>query len=151
MTVATAPQRSSASGRSARRFGYTVAICINAVLLYLVNATPGWQAVPFLTDEVPAALDWVNASIVAGIVANFLYVLVDRPRFRAFGELVVTLIGLAALVRLWQVFPFTFDNEGVPWSTVVRWVLAVGMVGSVIAVIVNFVKLVRDRDRTGSP
>jgi hypothetical protein len=138
MTVAAAPQRSSVS---ARRFGYTVAICINAALLYLVNVSPGWQAVPFLTDEMPQALGWVNASIVAGIVANSLYVLVDRPRFRAFGELAVTLVGLAALVRLWQVFPFAFDSDGVPWSTVVRWVLAVGMVGSVIAVIVNLVRV----------
>jgi hypothetical protein len=44
-------------------------------------------------------------------------------------------------VRLWQVFPFAFDSDGVPWSTVVRWVLAVGMVGSVIAVIVNLVRV----------
>jgi len=28
-------------------------IIINAVLLYLINAHPGWQSVPFLTPATP--------------------------------------------------------------------------------------------------
>jgi hypothetical protein len=147
MTVTTAPRRPSVASR---RFGYTVALGINAALLYLVNVAPGWQAVPFLTDEMPQALGWVNASIVAGIAANSLYLVVDRAWLKALGEIAVTLVGLAALVRLWEVFPFAFDSGGVPWSTVVRWVLAVGMVGSVIGVTADAVKLGRsgrpDRD-----
>lgn len=145
LTVAAVPRRPPVA---ARRFGYTVAVVINVALLYLVNISPGWQVVPFLTDDLPRALGWINASILSGIVANCLYVLVDRPRFRALGEATVTLIGLTALVRLWQVFPFAFDSEGVPWSTLVRWVLGVGMVGSAIGVIANLVRLVRVPDQT---
>jgi hypothetical protein len=128
---------------AARRVGYTIAMAVNAVLLYLVNVSPGWDAVPFLTGDMTRVLGWVNASIVAGIIANALYVAVDRPWFRSLGELLVTLIGLSALVRLWQVFPFAFDDGGVPWHEITRSVLAIGMAGSVIGLIVNAVKLAR--------
>jgi hypothetical protein len=140
MAVTTTPRRPEVA---TRRVGYGVAIAANAVLLYLVNVSPGWDAVPFLTGDMTGVLGWVNASIVAGIIANALYVVVDRRWFRSLGELLVTLIGLAALVRLWQVFPFAFDDRGVPWHEITRWVLAIGMAGSGIGLIVNAVKLAR--------
>jgi len=145
MAVTTAPRRPTVT---ARRFGYGVAITINAVLLYAINVSPGWDAVPFLTADTTQVLGWVNASIVAGIVANSLYLLVDRPWFKALGEIVVTLVGLTALVRLWQVFPFAFDDGGVPWHEITRWVLAIGMAGSVISLIVTMVKLARAATRS---
>jgi len=130
-----------------RRLGYTIAMALNAVLLYLVNVSPGWRAVPFLTDDTTEVLGWVNASLVASIIANALYVVMDGPWFRPLGEL-VTLVGLAALVRLWQVFPFAFDDVGVPWHEITRWVLAIGMGGSVIGLIVTMVKLARTSTRS---
>jgi hypothetical protein len=113
-----------------------------------VNVSPSWDAAPFLTHDTIQVIGWVNASLVSGIVANALYVVMDRPWFRSLGELLVTLIGLAALVRLWQVFPFAFDDGGVPWHEITRWVLAIGMAGSVIGLIVNLVKLARAATRS---
>jgi drug/metabolite transporter (DMT)-like permease len=140
MTVTTTPRRPTVA---ARRAGYGVAITINAVLLYAINVSPGWDVVPFLTADTTHVLGWVNASIVAGIIANSLYLLVDRRWFKASGEIVVTLVGLTALIRLWQVFPFSFDDEGIPWHEVARWVLGIGVVGSIIAFVVNVVALGR--------
>lgn len=140
MTVTTTPRRPTVA---ARRSGYGVAITINAVLLYAINVSPGWDVVPFLTADTTHVLGWVNASIVAGIIANSLYLLVDRRWFKALGEIVVTAIGLVALARLWRVFPFAFDDEGVPWHLIVRWVLGIGMVGSVIGMIANLVPFLR--------
>lgn len=132
---------------AARRLGYTIAMAINAVMLYLVNVSPGWDAVPFLTHDTTQVIGWVNASIAAGIIANALYLAMDQRWFRALGEAIVTVIGLAAMVRLWQVFPFSFDDEGVPWHDVVRLLLAIGMVGSVIGIITNLASLRRGLGR----
>jgi len=133
---------------AARRFGYTLAMAVNAALLYLVNVSPSWDAVPFLTHDTSQVIGWVNASIAAGIIANALYLAMDQRWFRALGEIVVTAIGLVALVRLWQVFPFTFDDEGFPWHLIVRWVLGIGVVGSAIGMIANLVAFLR---ALGSP
>jgi hypothetical protein len=86
----------------------------------------------------------VNASIIVGIVANLLYVVADRPRLRALGDAVTTSVGVYAMVRVWQVFPF---DVGHGWVTVLRVLLVVGVVGSGIALVVAAVRLVRPEPR----
>ncbi|MDF2093481.1 hypothetical protein P0Y31_14105 [Knoellia sp. 3-2P3] len=132
---------------AARRSGYVAAALINGLLLYLVNRRPGWEAVPFLTAETEQVLGLVNASIVAGVAANLVYLVADPPRLRSLGDLVTISIGLAAMVRIWQVFPFSFDPDGFPWDTLCRWVLAVGIVGSAIGIVAALVTLVRGTHR----
>ncbi|MBS9372790.1 hypothetical protein [Rhodococcus sp. B50] len=139
-----APERSSVG----RRTGYLVGIVVNAVLLYLINGRPGWDEVPFLTADTTRVLGWVNASILAGVVTNAVYLVADPPRWKALGDLVVNAIGLYALVRIWQVFPFDFPDDGsVPWDLIARTVLVVAIVGTIIAMIVAVVRLVTGRWR----
>ena len=52
-------------------------------------------------------------------------------------------MGLASLVRIWQVFPFEFDTSSVPWDLVARWVIGIGIFGCVVAIIVALVRFVR--------
>lgn len=131
----------------ARRTGYVIAALVNAVLLYLVNVWPGWEELPFLTSETTEVLGWVNASMIAGIITNLVYVGRDTNRVRAAGDLVTTGIGLVAMVRIWQVFPFDFDLSGLDWAIVARVFLVIGIVGSAIAMVVRLVSLLSD---TGS-
>lgn len=144
MATATSRRR---PGVGARRGGYLVAAGINGLLLYLVNRRPGWEALPFLTPDTEKVLGVVNASIIAGLVANLVYLVADPPRLRSLGDLVTTGIGLAAMVRIWQVFPFSFEQGGFPWETVFRGFLAIGIVGSAIGIVVALVSLVRGTHR----
>ena len=128
---------------TARRAGYAVAMTVNLVLLYLVNVSPGWQAVPFLTESTTDVLLLVNLSMVAAVVANAVYSVVDSPWVRALGDAVTTSVGLASLIQIWQVFPFAFDTTSVPWDVVARWVIGVAIFGCVVAIIVALVRLVR--------
>jgi hypothetical protein len=129
---------------AARRFGHAVAVVVNAAMLYAVNVWPGWDSLWFLTEDTTQVLGLVNATIVVGIVANAVYIAHDVGRLRALGDLVTTSIGLAAMVVIWQVFPFDFGEAGFDWELVVRIVLGVGIVGSAIAIIIHLVSLVTD-------
>ena len=93
-----------------RRAGYVVAAVIDAAMLYAVNRWPGWDALGFLTDRTPEVLGLVNASMLVSLVANLTYLVHDGPRWRATGDLAVTAVGLAALLRIWRVFPFDFGD-----------------------------------------
>lgn len=126
-----------------RRAGYAVAMTVNLVLLFLVNVAPGWQAVPFLTESTTDVLLLVNLSMAAAVAANAVYSVFDPPWVRALGDAVTTSVGLASLVRIWQVFPFDFDTTSVPWDLVARWVIGVGIFGCVVAIIVALVRLAR--------
>jgi hypothetical protein len=130
-------------GVGARRFGYVVGALVNVALLGFANIWPGWEAVPFLTAETPLVMGMVNASIVSNIVANAVFLVSDTPWLQALGSMVTTTIGMLALVRIWQVFPFDFASSSIDWPLVARVVLIVSIVGSIIAIIVAFIKFVK--------
>ena len=128
--------------RAARRAGYLIAVAVNAVLLYLINGRPGWDVLPFLTADMAKALPLINLSLVAGIAVNLVCLIRDPRRLVAAGGVVTTGVGLAAVVRLWQVFPFDFA-AGSAWETIARILLLLGIAGSVIGLVVQLVALVR--------
>ena len=144
-TATTSPSRrrtKARPSRAARRFGYVVAIVLNAAMLYAINVWPGWDVVPFLTDDTVDVLEVVNASIVATMAANLVYVFRDPPRVKALGDVVTTVVGLVAMVVIWRVFPLDLSSG---WETVARALLAIGIVGSGIAIVTGIVRLVRPR------
>ena len=122
---------------AARRGGYLVAAAANSALLYLTFVQPGWRAVPFLTEETPRVLGWYTLSLIAGLACNLLYVAYDHAWARALGDLVTTVLGLAVLVRVWQVFPFDFGGSSVDWPMIVRTALVLAIAGTVIGVVVR--------------
>ncbi|HZM84422.1 MAG TPA: hypothetical protein VFC19_52550 [Candidatus Limnocylindrales bacterium] len=133
---------------AAHKFGYVVAITLNAVFYYLVNVRPGWQVLPFLTPETPQVLGVLNFSLLAAILVNTGYLLYDAPWCKALGEFILAAIGLAVLERIWRVFPFTFTGRPV---LLIHAVLVVAILGTVVAMIVNIVLLVRHSVAKGEP
>ena len=130
------------AGPAARRFGYLVAITVNAVLLFLINRSPGWESLSVLTPSTAEVIGIVNASILASVIANLVYLVWDADWLRALGDVATTTIGLAALVQIWQVWPVEFD-AGTPWDLLARWVIGIGIFGSAIGIVAALVKLVR--------
>jgi hypothetical protein len=141
MSPTTQRKRPSAA---ARRAGYAAAVLVNTALLFAVNGWPGWEAVPFLTDDTTLVLGLVNASILVSLAANAVYLLHDPPWLRALGDVATTSVGLAAMVRIWQVFPLDFGDSTFDWPLVAHVLLGVGIVGSVIGILVGLASFVRD-------
>lgn len=127
----------------ARRAGSAAAVVVNVVLLILVNVAPGWSILPFLTPDMSIVLPWINASFAVAIAANLVYLVRDTPRIRGIGDLATDVVGLIATIRVWQVFPFDFGAEPSFWSVLLRVLLAVGIAGTTIAMIVSLVTAVR--------
>ena len=126
-----------------RRVGYLIAIIVNLVLLWLVNVTPGWQDVPWITYAAGQVVWLVNLSLIAGACANMLYLVFDAWWFKALGELTLALISLVVSVRVLEVFPFDFSAYPFPWELLTRFILVIAIVGSFISAITQVVRLVR--------
>ncbi|NUT69613.1 hypothetical protein [Pseudarthrobacter sp. C4D7] len=129
--------------RTASRSGSVGSAIVNALLLYGINAWPGWQVLPFLTGDMPRTLDLINASLITGIIVNLVCAVIHSRALLALGNLVVMGVGVAAMLRLWDVFPFDFGTGWSGWAVLVRVLLVVGIVGSVIGAIVELVNLFR--------
>jgi hypothetical protein len=145
--------RTRGPGPVARRFGYAVAVLVGAALLYLINVWPGWQVLPFLTEDTRQLLGIVNLSLIVGIIVNLVNLLFDATWFKALGDLITLGIGMAVLVQIWQVFPFDFGGSSFDWALLVRWVLVLAMVGTAIGIIVQVIILIRTlaRPRQSTP
>lgn len=126
-----------------RRTGYVFAIILNAVILYLVHVWPGWDAVPFLTEDTRQVLGLFTVSVIAAIAANLTYLAFDGPRWRAVGELVTAGLSVAVLIRIWRVFPFDFGQSTFDWALTFSIVLVVAIAGTMLGLIVQLVNLTR--------
>jgi hypothetical protein len=142
-----APASTTQGSPAARRFGYLVAIVVNGIMIWVAHRLLDWQWPGFLTDDFDAVLWLLSASFVAGMVVNACFLLYDRGRFRAFGDLVTAAFGLAVTLRIWDVFPFEFSDYGTDWSWLFRAVLALGAFGTSVAILINVARLIRPADR----
>ncbi|HET7782267.1 hypothetical protein [Paenarthrobacter sp. NEAU-H11] len=125
------------------RGGNIGSVLVNAVLLWGINIWPGWKVVPFLTADMERVLGMINASLTAGIIANLIFVVIRNRGVMALGNLVVLGIGLAATLRMLEVFPFDFGDSWSGWPVVVRVLLVLGIVGSIIGMVVEIVAMFR--------
>lgn len=128
---------------STGRSGNLGSAVVNALLLWGINNWPGWHVLPFLTTDMVRVLDLINASLIAGMVVNLVFVLVRARALMAIGNLVALGFGMAATIRLWEVFPFDFGGSWSGWPVVVRVILVVGIVGAVIGAVVELVNVFR--------
>ena len=143
-----APGRASrprATSSVGRRSGYIVSVVVNVVGLWVVNHLLSWGWPPFLTSAFEDLLPYVNASIIAGIVANVVWTLWDPDWLRHLGQIAVDVISFVAVVRTWQIFPFDLSGYWGGWETIGRVVLVLAGIGLVVDVLGRLVALVRAR------
>jgi hypothetical protein len=131
------------AARGARRFGYVVSVAVNLVMLALIHAWPGWDVIPFLTAQTTDVLPYVDASIVATILVNTLYVVRDDRVVKASGDLVTNLVSMLCLIRFWQIWPFDFAEVWSGWQPLTYVLLGVATIGTAIGALVQVATLVR--------
>lgn len=125
--------------RPARRLGYLIGAGVNAALLWLALVSPGWRAVPFITEEATAVLGLATLAWLAGIAVNLVYVVWDPPGVKRLGDAFTGALTCVVALRLLEVFPFDLTATG--WESLLRILLVVGAFGAAISVIVNLVQL----------
>ena len=130
-----------------RRFGYLVAVAVNAGLLYVVNNILDWDVAPFLTDDFERVAPIVGVTLSVGILINLIYLFFDAKWIKALTQIGLAGISIAATIRLYQVFPFDFSAYEFPWGAITRTILILGIVGASISIIVETVKLARGIER----
>lgn len=127
--------------RTGRRFGYGVAIVINAAMLITVQYILDWGWLPFLTEEFAVLIPWISLSLIASILANFVYEFDDSQFVKSTGQILVNLISIFVTYQIYQVFPFDFSGSSFNWEVTTRVVLILAMVGAGIGVLTQTIKL----------
>lgn len=128
----------------AARLGFAISIAINGAMLWVAHQLLDWQWPAFLTDEFADVLPLVSASLVVSMAVNAVYLALDRRWVRPLGDLVTAVVAVVVTIRVLDVFPFDFSAYATDWTWLARTTLIVGLVGALIAALVNGVKLITD-------
>jgi hypothetical protein len=128
---------------AARRAGYAFAVTITVLIWFALTAWPGWRDFGFFTDDFTRVLPLVQAALLAMILANLAFALHDVVWLRTLGAVISDGLGIAALVAVWRVFPFTFAGSG--WGVALRVALAFAIIGTVLDVLVQVGKFLHKR------
>ena len=92
-------------------------------------------------DSGPVVGSALHLSIFASVMVNLAFLAFDAAWFKSVGQIGVTAIGLVASIRTWQVFPFDFTPYDGPWETLTRLMLVIAIFGSIVAIVVELVRL----------
>jgi hypothetical protein len=130
-------------------FSYVLMEFVFVVLLYVVNVRPGWQSLPFVTDEATQVVWLLNVVLVLGLVANFAYLFNDSTRLRALGSYAMAGVTVLFLVRLLETFPFDFGSQDSAWSSFVTEAAIAALLFTLYRASRAAVRLVRGRRVTG--
>lgn len=127
--------------RAGTRFGYSIALAINAAGLVIVQNILDWGWLPFLTDEFADVVPWISFSLVVSIVLNVIYLFNDTVPVKSTGQILSNLISIFVTYRVLTVFPFDFSESSFDWALVTRIVLILAMVGAGIGALTEVIKL----------
>jgi hypothetical protein len=119
--------------------GHLAAAGVNLALLVATNWSPGWRALPFVTEAAAGIIGYVNVSFAAGMVLNLLYLGFGRAWLRGMGAVVALAIVAVALIQIWHVFPFRPGNE----AYLTRLVLAAGIAVTGVALQLKLIAFIR--------
>lgn len=130
-------------GRAGRIFGYIITIIFNLIFLYIFNNFLNWN-INFVTEKLNDSLFYINLSLVAGIVANFLLIFYDEKLFKNGLEMITNIFSFIAAYYIFINYPFDFSKvSDFNFDLLIKICLVVAMVGIGIAVFVNLAKLLK--------
>ena len=127
----------------ARRVRYIFAIIFTLVFMYIINHLLEW-GVPFLTNDFRICLWVINLSMAASVVGNALLLAYNARWFRHIIQIILNIFAFVAVYIVYAIFPFAFPEA--LWAMLARFVLIIMMIGIGIGLIVEFVKLVLNRE-----
>lgn len=125
--------------KTARIFGYLIAILVNMIGWVIVNNLLNWN-VPFVTSRLAECLWAINLSIAVALVCQMILLFYDPIWLRHLLQVVMSSFALVSLVVFYRVFPLDFGAE--VWNQAIRLGLGIVLIILPIAILVEFIRAV---------
>jgi hypothetical protein len=125
------------AGRGGRAFGNVVSIMVNALVLYVAHNLVRWGFLPFVTPAFDGVLRAFDLSIGVTMGMETALLFYEPVWFRHLAKAVTAAVGIVVPAALLTVFPFALSPA---WSTVLRVLFVIGIVGSAVGAIVELIR-----------
>lgn len=131
------------SPSGARRFGYFLAIIINAAMIYAANNLLKWN-IPFLTQSFQECLWAINLSLSISMFINFTFLFFDRKWFRSFMQALSNIFAAISVYTFRQIFPLDLTEN---LAGIVNFALVILIGLLLLSVLIEFVNAIRNYQR----
>lgn len=126
----------------------TVALA-NAVVLVAAVRYLNPSTLSFLTEEIDQVAPFIRLALLVSLIGNIVRLWFSPSWFVGLTDVLATLAGLVATVRLFQIFPFTFNDAPSLWTMVLRVLLIMAMVGAAFGIVLSAGRLLAMRGAVG--
>jgi hypothetical protein len=116
------------------RLGYALSLCVNFTALWILNVSPGWQALEFLTPAAEDVMGLLNLSLVVALLCNGVLLIFRSTLLRGLRDALIATLGLAVLARTFVVFPFAAADDTAA-RIALKAALGVAMAATFLAVV----------------
>lgn len=133
---------------AARRVGYAIGIAFGFLFLWIVGNVDDWGW-KFITDEWSQMEGLIRTSIIIDLVTYGVFLIADGKVLYYLGKLVSNAFSFFVGIRMFQVFPFDFNELFGGWgwlNTVAPILIILGLVALGIALVVRTVKLAAGKE-----
>ena len=140
----TKPRRAS---KGTRIVGYLFAIAFSVFFLWLVNGGIAWREWEFISGDVNTIVEWINISLIVGILLNLVYIVWDPIPLRRLGDALTAALSFVVTFKILTVYPFTFTSADSFWEFALIGLLWLGLIGAAIGVVSNLYRFVKAMQR----
>ena len=131
--------------------GGIISVAISIGMLIFINYY--YDVIPVLTEDFEKWIPYANASLTVTIVGQILLIFFSKGFFKHFIQLVTNIVSLVSSIALLRIYPFDLTQKFIfVWPKfVVDLFLYVAIIGTGIAILVNFVKMFTSLAPNGCP
>lgn len=129
---------------SGKRFGYIIAMLVNAALIYVFNNILSWN-IPFLLPTFEDCLWVIRLSLSATIFVNFIFIFFDVNWFHHLMQVILNVFSWLSTYFLYTIFPFEFPSE--LWTQIAKIVFIFLLVVIPIGTLVELIQFLRKVNR----
>jgi hypothetical protein len=124
-----------------RRTGeYAGAVIAHAILFFVVNKIPDWNAA-FLNSNYFTVLRVLNIAIIVQMVGNLMLIFYHPKFLHEFTQALFSVFGFIVLIFMLSFFPFDFEELGIGWlETVLRVLFIISLAATAISAAVHVIK-----------
>ncbi|HAF62377.1 MAG TPA: hypothetical protein DCK95_08625 [Anaerolineaceae bacterium] len=130
-----------------KKFGYFVAMVINAALIYVFEHLLAWN-IPYLLPTFAGCLWAIRLSLSVTIFVNFIYIFYDVDWFHHLMQVIENVFSWISVYFIYSIFPFEFPAE--MWNQGVKIALIIILVLIPIGTLVELIQFFRKLNRQQS-
>lgn len=132
----------------ARRVGYAFGLLFSLLFLWIVTNVDTWS-LNWITEEWSQIESILRLSVTIDLIVYAVFLIGDARLIYYLGKLLTNIFGIYVSIRMFQVFPFDFNELAGGWgwlNSVFPVLIILGIIALIVSLIIRTVRLAAGKE-----